>query len=481
MAWGRFPCTTAFQSHTSESAASLGVISQMSYLLTISFMATSLAAAPSDAAIVVDYPQPYVLYQRDAADTGEVRIRGTLSGITEPCRVEARFNGGPWQTLDAATEEGRFTGTIAGHTGQGKLEVRSASHPDSVTVVEPVAVGDLFLVTGQSNADGRGSVNVTLADANPFVGVKYQGETWSRGGDPSDDSGKYASPWPIVLNTLIPEQKIPMGFVQTAVGSTVVRQWRKEGQLYERAMSLLHKATDGGMAVKAVLYYQGENDITHHNHLSVLGDYEQYKTHLTAMVADFHTDLKAPVLVGQITNLAPDRNRNDGIRRAQQEIWSESPHARPGAVTYDILPTDGVHYRDPVNMRAFAERWTYAIRNALYAQSPKRPPQLIAVKRTSDTDLQLTYDRVLSVSDWQGKPSARPAGFRVVTGDVSLGDTDINSASVQGKTVLLRFHLPVPDAARFFYGSGDDAQNKPVLRDPKTGQPVPLRFDVPIQ
>jgi hypothetical protein len=446
----------------------------MPYLLTISFMVTSLATAASDGTIVVDYPQPYVLYQRDAADMGEVRIRGKLSGVTEPCRVEARFNGGSWQTLDAGIEEGRFTGTVAGRTGQGKLEVRRAGYPDVTTLVEPVAVGDLFLVTGQSNADGRGNANVTLADGNPFVGVKYQGETWSRGDDPSDNSGEHASPWPIVLDALIPEQKIPMGFVQAAAGSSVVRQWRKEGQLYKRAMSLLQKATNGGMAVKAVLYYQGENDITHHNELSVLGDYEQYKTHLGAMVADFHNNLSAPVLVGQITNLLSDRDRNDGVRRAQQEIWSESPHSWPGAVTYDILPTDGVHYRDAANMRVFADRWIHAIRNALYSQPPQRPPQLIAVKRTSDTDLELTYDHPLNVSDWRGKPSDRPAGFRVVTGDVSLGDKDINSASIQGKTVLLHFDLPVPASARFFYGSGDDAQNKPVLRDSKTGQPVPV-------
>ena len=453
----------------------------MFHLLTITFLTTSLATATSEPVVVVDYPQPYVLYQRHTADTGELRIRGQLPGITEPCRVEARFNGGPWQPLGAATEEGEFSGTIVGHTGQGRLEVRSASHPDAVTSVEPVSVGDLFLVTGQSNADGRGSVNVTLADTNPFVGVKYRGDTWSRGDDPSDNSGKHASPWPIVLDTLIPEQKIPIGFVQAAVGSTVVRQWRKEGQLYKRAMTLLHKATDGAMAVKAVLYYQGENDITHHNKLSVLGDYNQYKTHLTAMVADFHNDLNAPVLVGQITNLLSNRDRNDGVRRAQQEIWAESPHARPGAVTYDIRPTDGVHYRDAVNMRVFADRWIYAIRNALYSHSSQQPPHLIAVECTSDTDLQLIYDGPLSVSDWRGKPSDRPAGFRVVAGDISLNDKDINSASVDGKTVLLRFNLPVPAAARFFYGSGVDAQNKPVLRDSKTGQPVPLQFDVPIQ
>ncbi len=452
----------------------------MSNLVAITFVATTLTNAALDADVVVDFPQSYVLYQRDGDNKSGMQIRGRLVGITDPGKVEARFNGGPWQTLGAASDEGKFSGSIAGRTGQGKLEVRCAGRPDAVTAVEPVAVGDLFLVTGQSNADGRGSVNVTLADTNPFVGVKYQGDRWSRGDDPSDNSGEHASPWPIVFNTLIPEQKVPMGFVQAAVGSTVVRQWRKEGQLYKRAMTLLRTATDGRMAVKAVLYYQGENDITHYNKLSVLGDYKQYKAHLTAMVADFHTDLKAPVLVGQITNLWPQRDRNDGVRRAQQEIWSESPHAQPGAVTYDILPSDGVHYRDAKNMQAFAGRWTHAVRNALYTKSPQRPPQLISVKRASGAGLQLSYDRPVSVSDWQGKPSPRPAGFRVIAGDLVLADKDIDSAGVDSKTVLLHFSKPIRADARLFYGSGADAQNKPVLRDSNTGQPVPLLFDVPI-
>lgn len=242
----------------------------MFQLLTLSFVATWLTTAASGANIVIDYPQPFVLFQRNATtDTGELRIRGRSFGITKASQVEARFNGGGWHPLDTVTKNGTFRGTIAGRTGQGKLEVRIASHPDSVALVEPVSVGDLFLVTGQSNADGRGGSNVSLTDTNPFMGVKYQGNQWSRGDDPSDDSGKHASPWPIVLNRLIPEQKVPMGFVQAAVGSTVVRQWRKEGTLYKRAMVLLNTATDGGMDVKAVLYHQGENDITHHNKLSV--------------------------------------------------------------------------------------------------------------------------------------------------------------------------------------------------------------------
>ena len=147
-----------------------------------------------------------------------------------------------------------------------------------------------------------------------------------------------------------------MGFIAAAVGSTVVKEWRKGGRLYERMLKIVAAATDGSNRVKAVLYYQGENDITHYHPLSALGDYRAYKSDLKAAIRDFHDDLGVPVLVGQITNLLSDRMKNDNIRKAQQELWSELPFALPGAVTYDIRPSDGVHYRDEANLRAFAGR-----------------------------------------------------------------------------------------------------------------------------
>ncbi len=450
-------------------------------LMTFFFASMLCFAASTPAAtIVVEYPKDHVLYQRDADDTAALRIRGIVSDATGAATVEARFNGGPWQALPTPAADGKFSGTIKGHTGQGALEVRSVAEPDSVAVVKAVAVGDLFLVTGQSNADGRGSVNVTLAETNPFVGAKFREGQWSKGDDPSDSGGKHASPWPLVLNALIPEQKIPMGFVQAAAGSTVVRQWRKGGDYFDRAMTTLHEATDGGMGVKAVLYYQGENDITHHNQFSVLGDYGLYKENLMAMLSDFHEALGVPVLVGQITNLLDERERNDGVRRAQQESWTESLYALPGAVTYDIFPTDGVHYREADNMRVFAGRWTYAIRNAFYEKTPRPLAQLLSVKRTSDTEIQLTYDCELTVSDWRGETAERPTGFRVVTSEGSLGDNAISAVRVVGKTVVLQFATPLPDQARFFCGSGKDGQDKPVLRVGQTGQPVPMVFDVPV-
>ena len=423
------------------------------------------------------HPVPYVLCQRHTPTEGRIRIRGTFTGVEQPGPVEARFNGGPWQAVDERATDDAFSGSITGTTGQGDLEVRLARMPACGALVPMVSVGDLFLVTGQSNADGRGTEHVKLSESNPYVGVKYAGGGWSVGDDPSSWDGKYGSPWPIVLDALIRRERVPMGFVQAAVGSTVVKQWRREGSMFGRMLGIVKKATDGTMRIKAVLYYQGENDITHWNKLSVLGDYAAYKQNLSAAVADFDAELGVPVLVGQITNLGSERERNDGVRRAQQEAWRDIPHCLRGAVTYDILPSDGVHYRDEANMRAFAGRWTAAILNSLYGSAEHAFPELLSIGRVDPQTIELVFSTPVEIRRWDGTSGDRALGFTIRDGDRVLKDASIVSTRVSMSTVTLVLAEPVSEGARLSLGSGVDGQGKEALRSAANGLPVPMLFD----
>jgi len=448
-----------------------------SRLPVLACLASAAVACGQSVPLTVDYPKPFVLAQRDATGQGAIPVRVRRADVGGAGAIEARWRGGAWQTLSRAADAGVFAGTIAASVGQGAVEVRDPARPQEVLTVEPVLVGDLFVIAGQSNADGRGSETVRLSASSPCLGVKYRAGTWSRGDDPSDNEGKHGSPWPIVLNDLIPEQRVPMGFIQAAVGSTVVRQWRRGGDMFARMEKMVREASGGGLRVKAVLYYQGENDITHYNTLSVLGDYEQYRTHLRAMVDDMAGLFQAPVLVGQITNLLDLPERNNSVRRAQQEIWDECPQtALPGAVAYDIFPTDGVHYRDARNLAAFAGRWTYAVRQAFYAPTPAPRPRLLAVRRAAPATLVLTYDRPLAVAAWTGVTASRACGFRLRNGDIALTDADVSATELAGGRVTVTFTRPLPEPATFWYGYGSDGQGKAVLRDAATGIPVPLVF-----
>ena len=139
--------------------------------------AAGAGARPQAAELKVLYPVPYALCQRHAPAEGRIRVRGLVSGLKEPGPIEGRFSDGPWQTVDELSTEGAFQGSITGKSGQGRLEVRLARAHACRAVVPTVSVGDLFLVTGQSNADGRGTAHIKLTASSPYVGVKYAGGT----------------------------------------------------------------------------------------------------------------------------------------------------------------------------------------------------------------------------------------------------------------------------------------------------------------
>ncbi len=437
------------------------------------------------------YPEPYTLFQRDSDTKGVIKVRGTFSVGAHPEKLEARFSGGAWQDLNfkPGVNENTFVGTIPVPVGQGLLEVRSVDNPTLNASVKCVGVGDLFLITGQSNADGRGEKMVKLNSPNPYIGVKYRRHVWSKGDDPSANDTDTGSPWPIVLNYLIPDQKVPIGFIAAAVGSTVVRQWRKTdgaiaknawapGGMYSRAMEMVKIATDGSMKIRAVLYYQGENDMTHWNEMSVLGDYLAYKTNLMAVISDFWDDYQAPILVGQIT-YESDRLKCDNIRQVQQEVWKEHPHALPGPTTYDICEKTGWtgHYTTAAEMKVYADRWTAAILSGIYGQKKMISPELLSLHRRGKNKLVFTYNQPMALKSWDGKTGTKAEGFRFMEGDQMLTNAHVMSTKIKNREVIVEFNCNVSAYLRVNYGSGPDGQGKITIRSAETNLPAPIIFD----
>lgn len=485
---------TPFSHRGARVALALGVAAGTAWT------ATSVEAAE----LRIDFPKPFTLIQRDAAAQGVIRVRGAFPPDKAPEKIEVRFDGGEWRLLTAQVESNAFAGSFAAPVGQGLLELRGVGGAGDGLKgsVACVGVGDLFLVAGQSNADGRGRESVLLSPSNPFVGVKFLHNAWSKGDDPSANdttpktgiaNAESGSPWPNVLNRLIPDQNVPMGFIAAAVGSTVVKQWRSAegatvekawspGGMYARAREMVRTATDGGMKIRAVLYHQGENDLGHHNGLSVLGNEKEYKENLMAAVTDFWKDYQAPVLVGQITNLGGDRERNDSIRRAQRQVWDEHPHALPGAVTYDIFPTDGVHYREPANMKAYSDRWTAAILHGLYGHREMASPKSLGVRRDGERRIALDYDQPLVRKSWDGREGAKAEGLRLVSEGRVFDDMQVVSTELQGGTAIFVFNRSLPATPfQVCYGSGSDGQGRVVLRSAGNGLPVPMIFELTVE
>lgn len=81
----------------------------------------------------------------------------------------------------------------------------------------------------------------------------------------------------------------PIGLVPCAVGGTAIREWEKGEKLYEQMVRRARSAQSNGGRIRALLWYQGESDTTHHA-ASI------YKTNMEKLIADVRSDLGLPEL-----------------------------------------------------------------------------------------------------------------------------------------------------------------------------------------
>ncbi len=174
---------------------------------------------------------------QDAGGVAEVRVLPAAVGATAGASSEsAAPTASEWRAVplvrsDASTPMApRATAEwVMGAGGWYRLEVRwrGREGPTHLAVVEPVGVGEVFLVAGQSYATN------------------------------TNDERQYGSIWPPVGDQLARALGVPIGFVNVAVGGTSTRQWMPTEPLSVR----LHHAGRTIGRFRAVLWQQGESDV----------------------------------------------------------------------------------------------------------------------------------------------------------------------------------------------------------------------------
>lgn len=126
--------------------------------------------------------------------------------------------------------------------------------------VEPVGVGEVFLVAGQSYATNCNDEQLKVSDPQKRVVARDTAKgTWAVANDPQPvpDGSDGGSIWPPVGDALVKEFGVPVAFANVAVGATATSQWTPQGALHKRLV-------DAGKALgafRAVLWQQGESDV----------------------------------------------------------------------------------------------------------------------------------------------------------------------------------------------------------------------------
>ncbi|MFO1490688.1 MAG: sialate O-acetylesterase [Kiritimatiellia bacterium] len=339
-------------------------------------------ASRADVNCQIDSPVPHEVFQRQSPTSGVIRVSGAAASGAVGVRVDA----GDWQPVTVQPGDGRFSAGLAvAAKGWHRVEFRL---PDgAVRRIEPVGVGDVFIVAGQSNAGNYGSERQRSESG---MVSSFDGKAWQPCQDPQPGAGGNGGSFlPALGDALATAYGVPIGFAACASGGTSVRQWLPEGaemtqqpttgtlvrpvrpgvwasngQLFAALeRHLLHFGTNG---VRAVLWHQGESDAGQARagypaDRQISG--EQYRVFMDQLIGASRerAGWRVPWIVALATYHSESDAADDEFRAAQRSLWKadlacEGPDS--DALRGDLR--DGVHF-NAKGLREHGRRWAEKI------------------------------------------------------------------------------------------------------------------------
>lgn len=301
------------------------------------FASLGLIAAPKAQLKLHQLYTDNAIFQRGVA---EYPIKGYAK---KNAKVEITFRG---KTVAVtADDKGAWCAYLpSGEAGEG-FELKVASDGESV-VAKNIAVGDVWLVAGQSNAEftvGWFKQGVEWAKDCDYPLIRFQNQTWQPPHMRKDDKWRvlgansvkdFSATGFFFSKEIYKKHKIPVGVIVSAVGGSVIRSWISESALaelphakktlidpYKKALANyeIEKAKNPkkpprhplrsysglfnervarlkGLPISGVIWYQGEAD-------AMFAGGHIYREYLEALIKSYRTHFandKLPFLVVEI-------------------------------------------------------------------------------------------------------------------------------------------------------------------------------------
>ena len=390
----------------------------------------------------------------------------------------------PWTDLETA--DCKWHGTI--HVPAGgpyRIEV-SYMHPGAThqyptrgDIVRHVGVGDVFLISGQSN--GVGSCRDS-ADDPPEMGIHALDLDcrWDIAAHPLLDTTNTPytflingrggiSPWLRFAKLLRRQLGYPIGLVQAARGNCAIAYWDdKTGENYPM---LIAQAKLAGK-LRGVLWFQGENDADYDDRTLVYA--EKFKK----FVADVRRDLQQP----DLPFLTVQIGSADYIG-VPESIARLREAQRQAARTIDnvyIIPSYDMRLYDHVHINAWStlglgERMARMVLEELYGIGYGKAPDLGKARCIDGNRVELEVLHLRKYLDIKDIPASL-SPFTVIDDEGEIAITDYKAS---GSTVTLTLErAPGKNAVlHHVYGT---AAPRTVLSDFQNALPV-LSGSVPIE
>jgi hypothetical protein len=260
------------------------------FVVVICFLVGHSLLARGDETIEISGIQPWEVVQRDIAQEqrsgADIRIqcKAVANRAVDQeqvwqyrildCHVSDRqmqrmpsaaSDGVPWISLPADPDATNSQGAFRIHLNAGgwyRLEIRLLNQENVLATgaIEPIGVGEVFMIAGQSYATNCNDERLLVQDAKARVSVwNPKTNSWGIANDPqpAPDGSDGGSIWPPFGDEIAKRSNVPVGLVNVAVGATSSHQWMPGGVLHQRLL-------ETGIRIqrfRAVLWQQGESDV----------------------------------------------------------------------------------------------------------------------------------------------------------------------------------------------------------------------------
>ncbi len=424
----------------------------------------TITTQPLPGAVITAGPQSWQVLQRGADGRAPVTLEGSwagdVPGVVE-VRVAREYDNAPvtgcdWQDAEMLDEQ-RWRITLRVPTGglyRLETRVRNAGMEwrNTGDKIWHVAVGDIWVIAGQSNAVGYGH-GAVVDPPVPGVSVFGGNEIWRMATHPifdatgtqypaNRDSGWVdVSPWLSFAREILQGAGVPVGLIPAALGGSPLCAWdpgNPDGAfLYDNMVNMIAAA---GGTVAGMVWYQGCSDTGSEETAST------YLARFTRFVAAFRTRYGAnlPVITAQLNRyldatLEPEPERLWAlVREAQRQAACTIPLV--GIVpTLDLALSDGIHTSASGNVM-LGQRFARAALGMVYGQDIPWRAVDIAGARFSNAERTAVCLSFLHVVDHLVLLMLHPRDFRL---DDEEGSVPVQSAHVEGTAdVLLELARP---------------------------------------
>lgn len=426
----------------------------------VSFCAVALcllSAFHAVAQLTISFPQSRAVYQRNTANNATIHISGTYTVTVS--RIEARAvareagkgTTTDWQTIANAPQGGIYGGQLTVQGGWYDLEVKLIRDNQEIATrrVERVGVGEVFVIAGQSNAQGvRRDGESASDDRVNSVNYFYSPSTYPN--DPPApefvhlDGPNSIAPrgigswcWGRLGDLLASRLNVPILFFNAAFEGTSVRNWAETavgdrtlsdyGPMYYETkhpyyplrLALQFYANTYG--VRAVLWHQGEAD---NQFNTSTADYvSRLQTVINQSRTDFGRNVAWVVSRASYGDLIGGADAN--IIAAQNQVIGNTGNVYAGPSTDNIqVPRSRDPLYDPIHfdidgLRTVANAWNSSLTDAFFSGaapfSPADAPTVtIACAGGNTVNVTVTnYDNVSWDSGETGRSITRNAGSTV--------------------------------------------------------------------